>query len=77
MGNHSWSNPKLPGTIVTQFNERSPGALCRGICYRRQEHNFDAAPLSENFYVIGRAYNEPQAGSCIEDLLLQRNFIID
>ena len=77
MDSHSWSNRKLQGAIIIQDDELSPGHLCRGICYCRQGHDFNPAPLTKNFYIIGRAYNEPRVCNHIENLLLQRNFIID
>ncbi len=77
MDSHSWSNRKLRGAIITQDDERSPTTLPQGICYCRQGHGFIPAPLSKNFYIIGRAYIEPGVCDHVEDLLLQRNFIID
>ena len=77
MDRYSWSNRKLPGAMIAPDNESMPGGLTHGICYCCQEMDVIPAPLTRNFYVIGRAYNEPCTLNMIEDLLLQRNFIID
>ena len=77
MDRFSWSNRKLPAAMISEVNESLPGGQPHGICYCRRENDFTPAPLTGNFYMIGRAYNEPSACTTIEDLLLQRNFIID
>ncbi|MBT8355605.1 MAG: hypothetical protein KJO60_13845 [Desulfofustis sp.] len=77
MDSHSWSNRKSGGVIITQDDDRSANKLSHGICYCRQENGFIPATLTKDFYVIGRAYIEPRVCNNIEDLLMQRNFIID
>ena len=77
MDSHSWSNRKLEGAIITQDDERAPGSLSHGICYCRHGNDMNPPPLTKNIYVIAKAYNEPRVCNHIENLLLQRNFIID
>ena len=77
MDSFSRSNQKRQEIILSQGIEKSSGSFGTSVCgYCRKDDN---QPLtsSKNFYMIGRAYNEPQFCNHVENLLLQRNFIID
>ncbi len=77
MNSHSWSNRKKQASIFTDTAEKSVRKSAPGKCIcRAGDHRLPPATPTQ-FYLIGKAYSEPQACCHIENLLLQRNFIID
>ena len=77
MDSHSWSNRKKQAAIISDNSEKLPQKLAQGGCLCRRGGRRLPPATTTHFYVIGKAYIEPQFCSHIENILLQRNFIID
>lgn len=77
MNSYSRSDLKLRGVILSEGTELKPQrGFCRNL--RPSSRRFkQRINLSNRSYIIGRAYDEPLCGEHVENLLLQRNFIID
>ena len=64
-------------TILTQGADWQSAFGTGRVCDCRRKNFEQPLTSSKEFYLIGRAYNEPQVCNHVENLLLQRNFIID
>ncbi len=77
MDSFSKSDLRRGGAILSQGADWQSasgiGSVC-GYCRKNYEQPLTS---SKEFYLIGKAYIEPQVCNHVENLLLQRNFIID
>lgn len=77
MDSHSWSSRKWQGTLFCQCQ----GSSCRNLYDRPPLSGSDGvrqgSVLSNQVLIIGKAYDEPICCVHVENLLLQREYIID
>ncbi len=77
MDSFSKSDLRRGGAILSQGAEWQSASYIGRACGCCRKNLEQPLASSREFYLIGRAYIEPQVCNHIENLLLQRNFIID
>ncbi|MCG6929278.1 MAG: hypothetical protein LJE64_01875 [Desulfofustis sp.] len=76
MKGQSWSDKRKQGAIL--FHPTNPAfADPPGVIPKSRALLLKADRRADAFLIVGRAYNEPQTSNHVEDILLQRDFIID
>ncbi len=76
MTNHSWNNKGIQGAILAQNSQLSSQNSQENISIKNNDIH-SSLTSAGNLFIISKAYIEPQIFTNIENLLLQRDFIID
>jgi hypothetical protein len=81
MDSHSKGNDGIPKAFLLQ------GEICTttgakivstpGVGIAEKASTLQSVQIPRNYYLIAKAYSEPLGLDPVEDILLQRNFIID
>ncbi len=81
MDHHSKRNKGLPGGLLLQGEtgtaKGSEIACAAGFDFRGNDSARRSFQIQKSPYIIAKAYSEPLGMDLVEQILLQRNFIID
>lgn len=78
MNSHSWSDKKKQGALLFQGSHMPCSQKTDAFTHSRNRPVYRMHNVSNRLLLVGKAYNEPEDVSRrVENILLQRDFIID
>ena len=77
MDNRSWSKRRCQGALIFHRPSRDLYQQQGQFLSRAQRRDQLSKSFADLLFVVGSAYQEPGSSDYVEDILLQRDYIID